>query len=209
MRTAWLLVLAVGGCYDPAFQVGLPCSPSGDCPSGQVCAIDRTCQLTDPGAGDAAPGGDGGGTPDATPIPLEPWFVSFQHPSVARASDVAAVGGGFALVGSSLVMVLDPRGQVRWQRELDIGAYAVAGVPGGMVVAGAAYPQTGAVRLDHDGEIVWQKSYADQESSSANAVIAIPGTDQVVLVANSYDADDVGSTWLVRVDGKPFRIMGT
>ena len=201
MRTAWLLVLAVGGCYDPAFQVGLPCSPSGDCPSGQVCAIDRTCQLTDPGAGDAAPGGDGGGTPDATPIPLEPWFVSFQHPSVARASDVAAVGGGFALVGSSLVMVLDPRGQVRWQRELDIGAYAVAGVPGGMVVAGAAYPQTGAVRLDHDGEIVWQKSYADQESSSANAVIAIPGTDQVVLVANSYDADDVGSTWLVRVDG--------
>lgn len=201
MRLAWsaILILA-GGCYDPSFQVGLPCSPSGDCPSGQVCAADNTCQLTDR-VNDAAPIDDGGGSPDAMPIPLESWFVSFQHPNVARANDVAAVGGGYALVGSSLVFLLDPRGEVLWQRQLDIQAAAVVGVPGGMVVAGTAYPDMGAVGLDSDGEIVWQKSYADQDSSDASAVIAIPGTSDVVLIANSYDAGNVGSSWLVRVDG--------
>jgi hypothetical protein len=190
----------VGACYDPSFQVGVPCSPAGECPEGQICAADRTCQLTDPGGGD---GGvtDGGGTPDAMAVPLESWFVSFQHPSIARASDVAPVGTGYALVGSELVFMLDPRGEVRWQRELEIGAYAVAGVPGGMVVAGSSYPHMGAVGLGHDGEIRWQKQYADQESSSAQAVIPIPGTSDVVLIGSSYDADDLPSAWLVRVDG--------
>ncbi len=202
MRFAWsaILVLA-GGCYDPSFQVGLPCSPDGDCPSGQVCAADRTCQLTSGGGGDAGPVGDGGGTPDAMSIPLESWFVSFQHPSIARADDVARVGGGYAMVGSSLVFVVDPRGEVRWQRELDIQAYAVAGVPGGMVVAGSDYPAVGAVGLDGDGEILWQKSYADQMSAYANAVIAIPGSPDVVLIAHSADADSLGSAWLIRVNG--------
>lgn len=202
MRSAWLVCLAVGGaCYDPSFQVGLPCSPSGECPEGQVCAADRTCQLSDPGGGGDGGPSDGGGSPDAGLLPLESWFVSFQHPSIARASDVAQVGTGYALVGSSLVFMLDPRGEVRWQRELEIGAYAVAGVPGGMVVAGSAYPDMGAVGLDHDGAIRWQKRYADQASSSAQAVIAIPGTGDAVLLGSSYDADDVPSAWLLRVDG--------
>lgn len=201
MRSALLVLAGCAACYDPSFQVGLPCSPDGDCPDGQVCAADRTCQLTDPGARDGSAQGDGGGSPDAMSVPLEPWLVSFQHPSIARASDVAAVAGGFALVGSSLVMVVDPRGQVRWQRELDIGAYAVAGVPGGMVVAGSAYPHVAAVKLDHDGAIVWQKRYEDQDASSGQTVIPIPGSDEIVVVSNSYDAADVGSTWLVRLDG--------
>jgi hypothetical protein len=200
VRSAWLVLVALGGCYDPQFQVGLPCSPAGDCPSGQVCAADRTCQLTS-GGGDAAPVGDGGGTPDAMEIPLESWFVSFQHPTIARADDVAAVPGGYALVGSSLVFLVDPRGEVVWQRQLDIQAYAVGGVPGGMVVAGSMYPELGAVGLDGEGQIIWQKSYADQESASANAVISIPGTPDAVLIGNSNDAADVGSAWLVRVDG--------
>jgi hypothetical protein len=202
VRTAWLLVLAVGGgCYDPAFEVGLPCSPSGDCPSGQVCAADQTCQLT-AGGGDAGPTDDGGGTPDAMPdLPIEPWFVSFQHPAIARASDVAAVGGGFALAGSSLVMVLDPRGEVRWQRELDIYAGAVAGVAGGMVVAGTSDSHVAAIGLDQDGAIRWQKHYTDQESSYPWAVVGIPGSSDAILVAQSTDAGDIDSAWLLRVDG--------
>lgn len=202
MRTAWLGFLALGvACYDPSFQVGLPCSPSGDCPAGQVCAADRTCQLTDPGR-DGGPVDDGGGgTPDAMPIPIESWLVSFQHDGIARASDVARVGGGFALVGSSLVFVLDPKGEVRWQRELDIYAGAVAGVAGGMVVAGTDDSHVAAVGLDHDGGIRWQKRYADQDSSYAWGVVGIPGTGDAVLVAQSTDAADLDSAWLVRVDG--------
>ena len=202
MRTAWLLVLAAlgGGCYDPTFQVGLPCSPSGDCPSGQVCASDQTCQLSTSSSDGAAPDDGGGGTPDAMPVPLESWFLSFQHPAVARANDIAAIGGGFALVGSTLAVVVDPRGEVRWQRELEIRMDAVTGVPGGMVVAGASYPDAAAAKLDHDGEVVWQKSYRDQDSSSVQAVVAISGSDHVVLIGQSYDAADLGSTWLVRLD---------
>ena len=200
MRLAWCALLALtGGCYDPTFQVGLPCSPAGDCPTGQVCAADQTCQLST-SANDGAPPGDGGGTPDAMPVPLESWFLSFQHPAVARASDVSAVAGGFALVGSTLAVVVDPRGEVRWQRELEIRMEAVTGVPGGMVVAGAAYPDAAAAKLDHDGEVVWQKVYRDQDSSSVQAVVAIPGSDHVVLIGQSYDAADLGSTWLVRLD---------
>jgi len=202
VRSARYAILAlVGACYDPSFQVGLPCSPEGACPTGQVCAGDNTCQLTSGGDGDARPIDDGGGTPDAMPIPLESWLVSFQHPNIARADDVAAASGGYALVGSSLVFLVDPRGEVKWQRELDIQAYAVAGVPGGMVVAGQSYPDVGAVGLDGDGEILWQKSYADQTSAYANAVIPIAGTSDVVLVADSTDAASVGSTWLIRVNG--------
>jgi hypothetical protein len=195
VRIAWSAFLALScACYDPTFQVGLPCSPGGDCPTGQVCAADQTCQLSDQ-TRDAAPGD--GGSPDAMPLPLESWFVSFQHPDIARASDVARVAGGFALVGSSLVAVLDPTGAVRWQRDLDIGAYAVAGVPGGMIVGGSA----GAVGLSHDGEIRWQKSYADQESSTVQVIVPIAGTDDAVLVGFSSDADDLESPWLVRIDG--------
>ena len=85
-----------------------------------VCTTGGTCQLSESGS-DAAPPDDGGGTPDAMPVPLESWFVSFQDATIARASDVGAVAGGFALVGSSLVVVVDPRGELRWQRELDRG----------------------------------------------------------------------------------------
>ena len=200
MRTTWSVLVALcGACYDPSFQVGLPCSPSGDCPSGQICAADRTCQLST-SANDGAPPGDGGGTPDAMQVPLESWFLSFQHPGVARANDVGAVPGGFALVGSSVVIVVDPRGELRWQRELELQLAAVAGVPGGMVVGGTSYPDAAVARLDQDGELVWQKVYRDQDQSSVQAVVAIPGTDQVVVIGQSYDAADLGSTWLFRLD---------
>jgi outer membrane protein assembly factor BamB len=202
VRAACALLWVLAGCYEPQPQVGLPCSPSGDCPAGQQCAPDGTCQL--PGFEIDGGGGQVDGAPrppDAAPIPLEPWFVSFQHPSLARASDIARVGGGYALVGSRLVVVVDPRGQIRWQKSIGPSASAVTRVTGGMVVAGSSYPHMAAIALDHDGAIQWQKRYADQESSSATDVVAMPGTDDVVLVGNSYDAESRSSPWLVRVDG--------
>ncbi|HEU5057745.1 MAG TPA: hypothetical protein VFU21_14535, partial [Kofleriaceae bacterium] len=200
MRFAWLAVLALGGaCYDPSFEVGLPCSPSGDCPSGQVCAADRTCQLSND-AFDGAPAGDGG-APDAMTPPVESWLLSFQHPAVARANDVAAVAGGFALVGSTVVIVLDPLGEVRWQRDLGVYAGAVAGVEGGMVVVGTESSHVSAVGLDHDGAVRWQKRYADQDSSYSWAVVGVPGTADAVILAHSTSAADLDSAWLLRVDG--------
>ena len=208
MRSGWLVLGAlVGACYDPTFEVGLPCSPSGDCPSGQVCAADRTCQLSETGGTDGGPQDDGGGSPDATILPIESWLLSFQHPSIARASDIAAVGGDFALVGSSQVYLLGPRGEIRWQRELDISTGAVAGVPGGLVVAGTDYPHVAAVGLDRDGAIRWQKRYVDQESGYTWAVVAIPGTSDAVLLAQSTDAADLQSAWLVRIDGSTGEIV--
>ena len=57
------LLLATGmvvGCYTPAPPAGLPCSPGGDCPEGQMCGTDQVCHLDGEGA-DAG----GGGTDDA------------------------------------------------------------------------------------------------------------------------------------------------
>ena len=202
MRAIGPLLLVVASCYAPSPQVGLPCSPTGACPAGQECAPDRTCQLPG-GGGDAGDPADGGtpGAPDAAPIPLETWMVSLQNTSLVRASDVARVGGGFALTGSRSIVVLDPRGEIRWQRSLGASASAVTGVPGGMVVAGSGSPGMAAIALDHDGAIRWQKSYRDQESAAATAVVAMPGTDEVVLIGNSIDAGSQSSPWLVRVDG--------
>jgi len=37
MRCAWLLLLALAGCYEPSFAEGLECSERGQCPAGQTC----------------------------------------------------------------------------------------------------------------------------------------------------------------------------
>lgn len=202
------MLLAVTGCYGPTAAVGLPCSPERECPEGQECAADDTCQL--PGGGgedDGGPGGgdDGGpGTPDAMPIPLESWLTSYELPALERAAEVAEVGGGFALLGNNgTVIAIDPRGQVRWQRRLEGFGFTsgIARVTGGMVVVGSAGSASAAAMLDHDGEVRWQKTFNDQTSSFADAVVALPG-GEVMIVANSDDASDVPSPWLVRMDAQ-------
>jgi len=50
---AWWVLLLVTGCYRPAAAPGSPCSPTGQCPSGQSC-VAGTCVLGDAG-GDACP----------------------------------------------------------------------------------------------------------------------------------------------------------
>ena len=53
--------LALGGCFAPSPQAGLPCGPGDTCPSGQTCIAD-VCEIAGAGAGfDADPG-----SPDAT-----------------------------------------------------------------------------------------------------------------------------------------------
>lgn len=210
MRFAGALLLMLAGCYGPSVAVGLPCSPEGECPEGQECAPDGTCQLPGaPGDDDAGPGDRDAtpGTPDAMPIPLESWLVSFQHPSLARAANVARIAGGYALIGNSgQVIAIDPLGSIRWQRDYAVagGGFtsAVASVTGGMLVAGTNGSSMAAFAVDHDGDLRWQKSYADQDESSPQAVVDLPNTDDVMLVANSRDGSDVPSPWLVRVDGE-------
>jgi hypothetical protein len=53
-------LLALAACYAPSATEGLPCSPGGDCPSGQEC-VAGVC-LRGPGAPDADPA-----SPDADP----------------------------------------------------------------------------------------------------------------------------------------------
>jgi hypothetical protein len=71
------LLLLAAGCYRPNAAAGLPCSPTGECPEGQECAPDQTCQLRgssidgSPSQEDAMPA-----TPDAMQIPLEPWLIT-------------------------------------------------------------------------------------------------------------------------------------
>ncbi|HUS67402.1 MAG TPA: hypothetical protein VMZ28_22855 [Kofleriaceae bacterium] len=204
---ALIVSLLASGCYGPTVQVGLPCSPEGECPEGQMCADDGTCQL--PGGGGDGDGGTSGGDatppdPDAMPIPLESWLTSYELPALERAADVAEVGGGFALVGNNgTVIAIDPRGQIRWQRRLEgVGFLSgVARVTGGMVVVGSSGSGAAAVMLDHDGDVQWQKTFLDQTSSFADTVVPLPGGD-VMVVANSDDASDVPSPWLVRMNPK-------
>jgi Tol biopolymer transport system component len=68
----WLVGGLLAGCFAPEFPVGLPCSPTDTCPTGQTCR-DGRCELAgmpeidaDPNAPDAPPGGVDG-APDAPP----------------------------------------------------------------------------------------------------------------------------------------------
>jgi len=38
-------LLFVAACFSPSAKPGAPCSPTGQCPSGLVCAVDGLCQL--------------------------------------------------------------------------------------------------------------------------------------------------------------------
>ena len=53
MRAWWVLLFAMG-CYRPAPAPGAPCSPSGECPSGQTCQA-GVCVLAGDAGGDACP----------------------------------------------------------------------------------------------------------------------------------------------------------
>lgn len=213
MRCLWLLLAFVAGCYDPSFQVGLPCSEARGCPDGQICAADNTCQL---GAidHDGGPGGlpDGSPLPPDAALPLESWLVSFEHPALARADDVAAAAGGFALVGSSagdgVVIHLDPTGQIRWQVALDAGggefASAVTESKDGMVIAGSSSSSLLVSELSGRGQLLWAKTYLDQDSSSATDILETAAGDGFLVVGNSYpspDPDLINSVWLLRLDG--------
>ncbi|MBA3464335.1 MAG: PD40 domain-containing protein [Deltaproteobacteria bacterium] len=59
----WLLVLVIAGCYQPAPQVGTPCSAPGNCPSPLRC--DRGVCVTAAGGDDAAVDATGDAASDA------------------------------------------------------------------------------------------------------------------------------------------------
>jgi hypothetical protein len=61
--------LALGGCFSPSPQAGLPCGPGDTCPSGQTCIAD-VCEIAGAGVGaDADPGSAdaAGPVPDGPP----------------------------------------------------------------------------------------------------------------------------------------------
>ena len=70
---SWALLAA---CYSPSAAVGVPCSVSGECPSGQHCELSATpptCAVADARPADAAPDSpascaSGASCPTATPI---------------------------------------------------------------------------------------------------------------------------------------------
>lgn len=55
-RSLLIVALIATGCYDPTFQNGIACDPSGACPSGQICGSDNKCHLPGAVIPDAPPG---------------------------------------------------------------------------------------------------------------------------------------------------------
>ena len=53
-----IVALALSGCIVPL--TGAPCSTDDNCPSGQHCAADRTCQSGSPDKGDGGASVDSG-----------------------------------------------------------------------------------------------------------------------------------------------------
>ena len=41
MGRCWVAVLFAVGCYHPTLELDVPCTPDGQCPSGQMCVSDR------------------------------------------------------------------------------------------------------------------------------------------------------------------------
>ncbi len=60
MGRCLLVVVVVAGCYRPTFQLDVPCTAEGECPSGQMCVRDRCiADGTDPESHDDAAVADG------------------------------------------------------------------------------------------------------------------------------------------------------
>jgi hypothetical protein len=150
------------------------------------------------------------------------WERSFGGPGedglfhVAALPDGDLAAAGYTQTGPDTgfdlwVMRLTPEGEMRWQRRFhrgvfDAGTAAVPTADNGLLLAGVTsqdafrHDKVWVLRLDRDGELLWQKVLGGAKPDAAWAAAALPDNTYAVAAATaSYGA---GSTdaWLFCLD---------
>jgi hypothetical protein len=125
-----------------------------------------------------------------------------------RASGLAARGDELLLVGhgAGLVMVkLQGNGSLGWARSVGTGSGGSVALaePGGFLIAGQATSKIWLLRVEADGRVTWQRTYADSGKENSYAARVLPAGDGgFVVVGNSYASAewDARKVLLFKVD---------
>jgi hypothetical protein len=138
------------------------------------------------------------------------WHTIYEFPGLAGANDLApAVDGGFVMAGEGTELQLlkvDANGRVAWARSYGDGGHTHGRVmptrDGHYLLTGATglldtgfYTNGRAVKLDRNGEVIWQKVYGlfDSPEFLARATMAYNGNYILAGMAR-------GDYWVLEVD---------
>lgn len=203
LAAACLLLLAAcpGNAPAPGSQGG-PCYENRTCNPGLVCRnglcfadltrLDgRLASDWSGGSGEGRPRRvDFGHPPDLPPVP---WLgtVTGELPTM-RAAGLATRGDELLLVGhgAGLVMAkLQGNGSLAWARSVATGSGGSVALaePGGFLIAGHAASKIWLLRVESDGQVTWQRTYADSGKERNYAARVLAASDGgFVVVGNSY-----------------------
>jgi hypothetical protein len=121
---------------------------------------------------------------------------------------VAGSTGSFGTGGDVYVLGLEPTGTIVWSRtyggpgvEQGRGlaasedALLVCGVTNGQ---GAGGYDMLVIKLDHEGEVIWERNFGTADWDLGNAVAR--GADGWLLVGQTFSAEAGGDAWILRLD---------
>ena len=139
------------------------------------------------------------------------------------ANDIVAIpSGGFAVAGYTYseatksnfwISRLDVTGQIIWEKSLggtqkDVAKSICITKDGGMVVAGATQSKGAGnkdfwiVKMDHRGNLIWDKTYGDFGEESANSIVETPDGGFVVTGYNKSLGNRNGLVWVLKLDSE-------
>lgn len=144
----------------------------------------------------------------------EDYLSSLQH---ANGDGYVAAGLTYSAQtreSDALVVSLDASGNVIWQRSYGgVGTEAARSVfpvaNGGYIVAGYVSPgpsgeaDAWVLRLDEDGQVLWQKSYGSALDDWANSARPTPDGGYIVVGSTFWlDADFHRDAWVLKLDAE-------
>lgn len=129
--------------------------------------------------------------------------------------------GGFIVAGSNesfdsdyydiVVIRIDVNGDILWQKsyggqDTDVGSGICEAPDGGFIVAGITW-SFGAgerdllvLRLDANGEVLWQKTYGESNTEISEKIIRTSDNAVVIAAINYSSGGGLGSYWVLKLD---------
>jgi hypothetical protein len=147
------------------------------------------------------------------------WQKTYGDSNYQRASSIVETSdGGYAVAGRSYspeknfdfwVMKLDPSGNVLWQKTYgdsdSQGAWSIVETSdGGYAVAGYSISNikpfdSWVIRLDPDGNVLWQKKYGDSDRQGAASIVETSDGGYAVA-GDSYSIGEDRKIWVMKLD---------
>jgi uncharacterized delta-60 repeat protein len=152
------------------------------------------------------------------------WMKTYGGSRDDRATAVAlAPNGDIIVVGNTrdpgvgsddaLVLRLDGRGNVKWEKVYGGGDYdranAVAVAPNGDIIIagetksfGAGNTDAWVLRLDENGDVKWGKTYGGSDNDGASGVAIAPNGDIIVVGDTKSFGAGGYDLWVLRLNGE-------